>query len=175
MMFSVGEVPSVASALPSRAASLRPPRNGRIGLKPRHLERNDIPATPDCRGGVFATRRFPRPPPTPATIAAYPPRALQIPHKRCGTPKRSRRMVRAGTRCARHLPYQERNSKSRQLIEMHIIATRRATSLQTPGIPPGALGDGQATFGLPLQHRPYQERNSRSHQLIEMGFSARPI
>ena len=93
------------------AASLRPPRNGRIGLNRRipkgaaakgrpppgtrpshstsviktwfsmggmarawrqrqwqHRDRNatrkGIPANTDCRGGVFATRRFPRPPPT---------------------------------------------------------------------------------------------------------------
>ncbi len=94
------------------AASLRPPRNGRIGLNHRipkgaaakgrpppgtrpshsasviktwfsmggmarawrqrqwqHRDRNatrkGIPANTDCRGGVFATRRFPRPPPPP--------------------------------------------------------------------------------------------------------------
>ncbi len=27
----------------------------------RHLDRNGIPANADCRGGVFAMRRFPRP------------------------------------------------------------------------------------------------------------------
>ena len=26
-----------------------------------YLDRRDIPANADCRGGVFATRRFPRP------------------------------------------------------------------------------------------------------------------
>ena len=31
---------------------------GRCGIP-----RNGIPANADCRGGVFATRRFPRPPP----------------------------------------------------------------------------------------------------------------
>ena len=43
------------------------------------------------------------------------------------------------------------------------IATRHATSLQTPESPPGqTLGGGRATFGPPLQHRLYQERNSQS-------------
>ena len=31
-------------------------------------------------------------------------------------------LVREGTRCARHLPYQERNSQSRKLIEMRFPA-----------------------------------------------------
>ena len=31
----------------------------------RRLDRNDIPAMSDCRGGVFAARRFPRPFPSP--------------------------------------------------------------------------------------------------------------
>ena len=43
------------------------------------------------------------------------------------------------------------------------IATRHATSLQTPESPPGqTLGGGRATLGPPLQHRPYQERNGQS-------------
>ena len=43
------------------------------------------------------------------------------------------------------------------------IATRHATSLQTPESPPGqTLGGGRATFGPPLQHRLNQERNSQS-------------
>ena len=48
-----------------------------------------------------------------------------------------------------------------------LIATRRATSLQTPEIPPG-----RATLGPPLQHRPYRERNGQSRQWVEMGFPA---
>ena len=46
------------------------------------------------------------------------------------------------------------------------IATRHATSLQTPGIPPRAFADGQATFGLPLQQRPYQVHKIDVHQRI---------
>ena len=46
------------------------------------------------------------------------------------------------------------------------IAKRHATSLQTPGIPPRALADGQATFGLPLPHRPYQVHKIDVHQRI---------
>ena len=44
------------------------------------------------------------------------------------------------------------------------IATRHATSLQTPGTPPRVLADGQATFGLPLQQRPYQVHKIDVHQ-----------
>ena len=46
------------------------------------------------------------------------------------------------------------------------IATRHATSLQTPGTPPRVLADGQATFGLPLQQRPYQVHKIDVHQRI---------
>ena len=39
---------------------------------------------------------------------------------------------REGTRYARHLPYRERNSQSRQLIEMRFfITTRHAASLRS--------------------------------------------
>ena len=38
------------------------------------LDRNAIPANADCRGGVFATRRFPRPPYSP--YAKIPPLVL---------------------------------------------------------------------------------------------------
>ena len=63
------------------------------------------------------------------------------------------------------------------------IATRHATSLQTPESPPGALG-GLSGVGRQLtacgifragtrcaRHRPYQERDSQARQLVEMGFS----
>ena len=36
--------------------------NAHGGGNGRHWDRNAIPANADCRGGVFATRRFPRPP-----------------------------------------------------------------------------------------------------------------
>ena len=35
------------------------------------LDRNAIPANADCRGGVFATRRFPRPSPPPSPCAYH--------------------------------------------------------------------------------------------------------
>ncbi|MFC2508714.1 MAG: hypothetical protein ACFNYD_08045, partial [Bacteroides sp.] len=67
MMFSVGAVPSGASARPNSAASViktvalhvvvwyaHGGGNGDIGIA------MISPQTPDCRGGVFATRRFPR-------------------------------------------------------------------------------------------------------------------
>ena len=40
------------------------------------------PQTPDCRGGVFATRRFPRPPPRHTHTMPTPPRAHQCPTPR---------------------------------------------------------------------------------------------
>ena len=68
------------------------------------------PQTPDCRGGVFATRRFPRPPPTPSLMRItgalrsvrqkWPPRPVAtapraIPHPG-GHPARYLRGVEAG-------------------------------------------------------------------------------
>jgi len=50
-----------------------------------HLERNadrdSLPATPDCRGGVFATRRFPRPSPHVSPCPPFP-RPLPIKGRR---------------------------------------------------------------------------------------------
>ena len=88
------------------------------------------PRHADCRGGVFATRRLPRP---------LPPYAHPMPHMAMGgfyndaacrvviPPSRLPPMGayghyhgtgREGTRYARHLPYQERNGQSRKLIGM---------------------------------------------------------
>ena len=69
---SVEAVPSVASARPPPSASVIKTRVSMGGMvrawrrrQWRHLNRNTtrngIPANADCRGGGFATRRFPRP------------------------------------------------------------------------------------------------------------------
>ena len=62
----VGEVPSNASALPNqcRVVILRSPFP--LMSMWAQMMVGGIPRNADCRGGVFATRRFPRPPPTPA-------------------------------------------------------------------------------------------------------------
>ena len=64
----VGEVPSVASALPNQRGVIEAIDSHRW----RHAAAMGAmrcampsPPTPDCRGGVFATRRFPRPPGRP--------------------------------------------------------------------------------------------------------------
>ena len=78
--------------------------DGRCGIP-----RNDLPANADCRGGVFATRRFPRPPPRLAhTVhpARWRPRSL---------------CCDVACRVA---------AQNRQAAPL--IAMRRATSLQTP-------------------------------------------
>ena len=52
-------------------------------MKPRHLERNadrnDIPATPDCRGGVFAVFAKIPPPTPPPSAPVLPPDAPTVP------------------------------------------------------------------------------------------------
>ena len=64
----VGEVPSVASALPNQRGVIEAIDSHRwrhaaaMGAMRRAMP---SPPTPDCRGGVFATRRFPRPPGRP--------------------------------------------------------------------------------------------------------------
>ena len=87
----VGEVPSNASALPNqcRVVILRSPFP--LMSMWAQMMVGGIPRNADCRGGVFATRRFPRPPPTPAMripppgathsmrIPATPPIAATIP------------------------------------------------------------------------------------------------
>ena len=78
--------------------------DGRCGIP-----RNDLPANADCRGGVFATRRFPRPPPRLAhTVhpARWRPRSL---------------CCDVACRVA---------AQNRQAAPL--IAMRRTTSLQTP-------------------------------------------
>ncbi len=73
------------------------------------IPRNDLPANADCRGGVFATRRFPRPPRL-LPVAMRIPCTPQASHL-CGptvfTTMRHAALVREGTRYARHLPYQD--------------------------------------------------------------------
>ena len=66
----VGEVPSNASALPNQCRVVISLRSrlclpGRKWWSVPHAS-HCPPRNADCRGGVFATRRFPRPPPTPA-------------------------------------------------------------------------------------------------------------
>ena len=64
----VGEVPSVASALPNQRGVIEAIDSHRwrhaaaMGAMRRAMP---SPPTPDCRGGVFATQRFPRPPGRP--------------------------------------------------------------------------------------------------------------
>ena len=86
----------------------------------------------DCRGGVFATRRFPRlPPPPSAPIGAYCPGPRQRPFIRHG-------LVREGTR---HLPYQDphatRRCPHKRCAALNRDAARHvATNAPPPPHPP---------------------------------------
>ena len=114
----------------------------------RHRDRNatrkGIPANADCRGGVFAARRFPRPPPPPC-----PSHALRFLSRR-GTPRRYI-LRETGESVVNHripkgrprqkvpspmpIPCPVRLSPMNPTV---FIATRRAASLQTPPLTPAA-------------------------------------
>ena len=92
------------------------------------------PQTPDCRGGVFATRRFPRPPSPPPPPCKPPLLAAPSTIRRHGSPAYG-----ASRFASRPVPTGHAwDSPSRALAARYLrgvergIAARRATSLLSP-------------------------------------------
>ena len=96
------------------------------------------PRHADCRGGVFATRRFPRP---------LPPYAHPMPHMAMGGFYND---------AARRGVIQPSRFPPMGIYGLHYDAARLRGHPVWLG---RALASRRATFGPPLQHLPYQARN----------------